>query len=185
MPYNVRGWPKCDQPVAGLGQVDQAIGSHLRKHDARILDERQIDSLYLMTIVERLALQPFDDEASAPINEGHDRGTESNFHGGFYRLVEARLEDPADVLHVGFSQQTMSRQVHSPRSATRRVRIKRRILPIWREQMHRVENGPSFYTGSIKCPHHGIALDLAAGSQHYRLDPEDAAAPPVIAQRHH
>src|SRR5215475_8860483 len=72
VPQHVRGRSECDQAVTGFGQVDQAIGDHLREHVARIFNERQIDPLYLMTMFEQFTFQPFDDEASAPINKWHE-----------------------------------------------------------------------------------------------------------------
>ena len=78
----------------------------------------------------------------------------------------------------------MSRQIHSPQSATRGVRIERGILPIWRKQMHRVENRPSLDTRIIECPHHSITLGLTATSQHYGLHPEHGACPGLGRLRH-
>ena len=48
-----------------------------------------------------------------------------------------------------------SRQIHAAQSATRCVRIQRGVLPIWREQMHRVENRPS-----SQCLHYRVPASL-------------------------
>src|SRR5262249_37909715 len=106
-----------------------------------------------------------------PSMNGTKDETRTIFTAMLFCLVENRLEDRADALHVRLSHATMSRQVHSPQSTMCGVRIERGILVIGWEEVHRIENWPSLDPRFIEFPHHVIALRLATTLQYYGLHP--------------